>query len=131
VDISRIRHYPAGEAIIQEGAQDRWLYILINGKVTVSVAGAALESIEQVGEVFGEMAVLQEGPRSATVSAATDATVVAVDASLMESLPEMQRMETENLIYRFVCAVLVERLKRSNARIVRLRDWLKQAETLV
>jgi CRP-like cAMP-binding protein len=76
-DITRV--YRAGEIIIQEGDQERALYLLRQGKVEVlKGTGAARESLGSIEapNFFGEMSMINDEPRSATVLSASDGVVV-------------------------------------------------------
>lgn len=70
-------HYDAGDLIIQQGAQDGALYLVVEGQVLVerveeSGLGRAIARL-QPGSFFGEAALLRESPRSANVRADTPA----------------------------------------------------------
>jgi CRP/FNR family cyclic AMP-dependent transcriptional regulator len=68
------RQYPAGAILMQEGEAGAGLFILIEGKVRVSQAAGPGQPPREIatleaGEVIGEMALLDDLPRSATVTA--------------------------------------------------------------
>jgi CRP-like cAMP-binding protein len=72
VDGSRRRTYPAGRALLREGAGDSHVFLLISGfaKVTTSLDGTeTLLGIRLPGEVVGEIGALTGEPRNATVIA--------------------------------------------------------------
>jgi CRP/FNR family transcriptional regulator, cyclic AMP receptor protein len=60
--------FPPGQSIITEGETGKGFYILTRGKATVSVDGKEVASLGP-GSYFGEMAVLDGGPRTATIIA--------------------------------------------------------------
>src|SRR5690242_13565668 len=65
--------FKAGETIISEGSEGNTAYLITSGSVEVSVAhGAKSIGSLDAGEVFGEMCLIEPGPRSATVKAVTD-----------------------------------------------------------
>jgi CRP-like cAMP-binding protein len=75
----RRAQYKPGEVVIRQGDQDRSVYIVANGTTTVSIQIAGAERQLRLfsyarGTIFGEMALLDRQPRSATVTA--DAEVV-------------------------------------------------------
>ncbi len=69
---------PAGTLVIREGeVGDRW-YLIAAGRFAVSQAGRHLRTMD-AGESFGEIALLRDVPRTATVEAATDGVLWALD----------------------------------------------------
>ncbi|GAC1388870.1 MAG: hypothetical protein NVS4B12_12030 [Ktedonobacteraceae bacterium] len=74
---SQERTYSAGTKLFSQGDSGAGLYILKSGKVSISQtsgSGGAEKEINTVGagEAFGEMALLDDHPRSATVTAVED-----------------------------------------------------------
>jgi CRP/FNR family transcriptional regulator len=70
--------WPAGALIVAEGSYDQYCYIVVDGTVDV-VRGGNPVALLGPGEFFGEIALFDPGPRSASVMTATD--VVAVGLS--------------------------------------------------
>jgi len=62
---------PAGDVICTEGEVGRDFYLLADGEATVERAGETVAKLSK-GDHFGELAVLDRGPRSATVRAMSD-----------------------------------------------------------
>lgn len=60
--------YEAGEVVVAEGAPGNEAFIIESGRCEVSRGGAPIR-VMGVGEVFGEMAILSSGVRTATVRA--------------------------------------------------------------
>ena len=60
----------AGEAIFRQGDQGDRYYLIADGRVEVSIEGEPTRSLER-GEGFGEIALLRDVPRTATITAAT------------------------------------------------------------
>lgn len=77
--IAREIIFPAGREIFQEGDPGDGVYLVLDGLVEISAAVTqnSRSILSQVGpgEIFGEMAVLETKPRSATARAVTDSTV--------------------------------------------------------
>ncbi len=67
--LSKIRQYADGEMIIKEGDLDKWLYFLLSGKIRVVKGEVELSAIEKMGEMFGEMRLIDSLSRSASIFA--------------------------------------------------------------
>lgn len=59
------------------------MYFLVEGQVALTVGGRALDTVNP-GEVFGEMAVVSERPRSATATAKSDCAAISVDRTQLQ-----------------------------------------------
>ncbi len=77
-----LRRVPAGEAVFSEGDPADALYLLERGTVTITTqieaARGRLITRIQPGDYFGEMALLDDGPRSATAVAETESLVARI-----------------------------------------------------
>jgi MFS family permease len=69
---------PAGQTVIREGEPGDRVYLVAKGDFDVTCTRGAFPSIGE-GEVFGEIALLRDVPRTATVSARIDSVVLALD----------------------------------------------------
>jgi CRP/FNR family transcriptional regulator, cyclic AMP receptor protein len=67
----RERRFKAGDTLTQEGAGGVGFFIVEDGKAEVTVGGEARGSIGP-GDYFGEIALINESPRTATLTASTD-----------------------------------------------------------
>lgn len=65
------RRFKAGEIVAQEGSGGAAFYLLDSGEATVTVGGVPCASLG-AGDYFGEIALIDEGTRSATITAASD-----------------------------------------------------------
>ena len=74
--ISREKHFAAGSRIFREGEPGDGLYVIKDGAVQIAhVVGTEVRHVfSQLGpgEIFGEMAVIEDQPRSATALTVTD-----------------------------------------------------------
>ncbi|HET8823257.1 MAG TPA: cyclic nucleotide-binding domain-containing protein, partial [Thermoleophilaceae bacterium] len=68
----------AGHAIVREGEPGDRFYVIAEGEFDVTCSSGAFPSLAG-GDVFGEIALLRDVPRTATVTAHTDARVFALD----------------------------------------------------
>ncbi len=67
-----------GEVIFNDGDAGDKMYVLIDGTIELSVHNRLLVRLGP-GEMFGEMALLDAGPRTATATARGNAKIVPVD----------------------------------------------------
>jgi pyruvate,water dikinase len=65
------RRFSKGETVIMEGSGGAAFFLIDSGEATVSIRGAEQATLRQ-GDYFGEIALIDGGSRSATVTAATD-----------------------------------------------------------
>ena len=71
------RQYAAGEVIFRAGDAGEELFVIRDGTVAVEVKGVIVERLGS-SEIFGEMALVEAKPRSATVIAETDCVIVPI-----------------------------------------------------
>ena len=97
---------PAGKVLIRQGEVGDDLMIIVSGAVSVERDGTEVNSLG-VGEFFGEIAVIDRGPRTATVTSETPCRLLVVNHrdfhALMEEFPEVAAQ---------VLATLAHRLRR-------------------
>ena len=67
----KVRPFAKGETVIMEGSGGAAFFLIDSGDATVSCKGVHLGTLGP-GDCFGEIALIDGGPRSATVTAATD-----------------------------------------------------------
>ncbi len=68
----------AGTVIFEEGAPAGSFYVLLEGEVDIAVRQRLLRTLK-AGELFGEMALIDARPRSASAIARTDCKLIEVD----------------------------------------------------
>jgi CRP/FNR family transcriptional regulator, cyclic AMP receptor protein len=67
----RERRFKAGDTVTQEGAGGVGFFIVAEGEAEVDVGGEA-RGVVGPGDYFGEIALINESPRTATLTARTD-----------------------------------------------------------
>ena len=69
--------YERNKTIVQEGQVGMLMYVVVEGRLAVSIQGKPVEKIGP-GGVFGEMALVDRAPRLATVVSETDCGLLAI-----------------------------------------------------
>ncbi len=109
--------FEAGDLIVEEGQTGNGLYIIVSGNV--EVLKGDLAATPQVlakrgaGDVFGEMALLGEWPRTASVRALDSVQCLGIDRWVFLSQLERQPQVTIRMLQ-----ILAQRLRDSDARFV-------------
>ena len=101
----RVVHVPAGHALIEQGDPPGAAYGLRSGRLEVLVDGRVVRELGP-GEVIGEIALITGEPRSATVRARRDASVVELPREAFDDL-----MNTDVAATKAVMTQLAERLR--------------------
>ena len=82
---SREHSFTAGSTIVQEGAPDKRFFLLLEGRAEVTVGGTLLRVIGQ-GASFGEIGVLDGGPRTATITATSSVKALSIASFNLRAL---------------------------------------------
>lgn len=110
------RNYPKNSVIINEGDHTDSLYVILSGKVKIFLTDdqqkEVIVAIQRAGDYFGELALLDEAPRSASVMTMEPCTLLMITRnaferhlatepkiaiSLMRGVAERLRATTENV----------------------------------
>ena len=123
--LSKIRQYEDGEQVIQEGDMDPWLYFLLSGKIKITKGGEEIGVINKKGEIFGEMRIIDDQSRSASVYAVGKTVCLAVDTSagnrLTTSDEKDARLDFLLLLYRIFAEYITARLRLTNEELVKAK----------
>ncbi|MFL5278510.1 MAG: Stp1/IreP family PP2C-type Ser/Thr phosphatase [Myxococcales bacterium] len=123
--IARGRQFQKGDTIIKEGDPGDELFILFRGSVEVAKSGMVIAQLHAGGH-FGEMGLVDQAPRSATVVAIEDTSAISVDRESLLRLMRKDPLIAVKLLWSFV-QVLSERLRNTNDALADLRQELDEA----
>ena len=104
-------YFDRGKVIVREGQTGLRMYVVVEGRVAVSVMGRVVERLGP-GGVFGELALVEQAPRLASVFAETDCQVLPVNRNAFLQLVKMSPEFAASLLAR-----LAERLRILNAKL--------------
>jgi CRP-like cAMP-binding protein len=77
--------FRAGKELIREGTSGREFFVLVDGNVDVRRKGRKIRSLGP-GDFFGEISLVANTPRTATVTAATDVDLLVITAQAFRTL---------------------------------------------
>lgn len=114
LDLPEVR-YADGAQILVEGHSHHQLLVLVSGTVRVTAAGAEISTIDVPGSIFGEVAMLLDGPATATVTAVGECVFLRSDR------PEALMRTQPGLAYD-IAVTLARRLDLLTRRLADLRN---------
>lgn len=116
-----------GDCIIKEGSIDSRIYVLLSGELEVRVGGKKVASITRIGEVFGELALVNQDKRLASVIASGKAVCLAVDQKFLQDIhPREEDPEFHAALYEFVARLVVRKLEATSRRLAEVEKELRQ-----
>jgi CRP-like cAMP-binding protein len=117
----------AGDVIIREGTIDSRIYILLSGELEVRVGGKHVASISRTGEVFGELALVNQDKRVASVLAARPSFCLAVDQKFLQDIrPRDEDPAFHAALYEFVARLIAKKLENTSRRLAEVEKELNQ-----
>ncbi len=105
-----LRSFKRGEMIFKQGDPADCMFAVVDGAVEIQLRSAVIERIAP-GAVFGEMALIDGQPRSATAVAATDCSIAAINEKRFLRLVEVTPRFALQMMQ-----VITDRLRRNNQR---------------
>jgi CRP-like cAMP-binding protein len=88
VDRTKRTPFRKGDVLIQQGKQMKTVYVLVRGRAKIESSKAVIAHIGP-GQVCGEMAFLENGAASATVTAEDDGEACAIEWKALSDLFEL------------------------------------------
>jgi CRP/FNR family transcriptional regulator, cyclic AMP receptor protein len=114
--VANRRRYPKDSVVFFENEQGDFFFMILEGRIKVTILGddgrEVILSLLGSGDFFGEMALLDNEPRSATAIAVEDTELLSLHRNDFQSVLTDNRSITVGLI-----KVLTARLRRANHQI--------------
>ncbi len=114
--------YKDGEVIIQQGEQGDCMYVVQAGLVEIveeTADGEVQLALRGQGEFFGEMAIFEREPRSATVRALSEARVLTIDKKNF-----LRRVHEDPSLAFYIAQVMSGRIRKLSSEVTRLQIML-------
>ena len=128
--IAERRFYKTNDTVISEGSIGRNLYLIEKGKVRVS-GRVQLEDRRHIqpglcdlttDDVFGELSLFEEAPRSASVSAVEDSELLEFRADALAAYFD-RHPEKGYVVLKTLFGILTHRLRQADRRLESLFAW--------
>jgi CRP/FNR family cyclic AMP-dependent transcriptional regulator len=129
----RERSLRRGQVLFHEGEMGEEMFVVLRGSIVISKP--VKERVEQVlarmgtGDFFGEMSLFDRSPRSATVQADSDVTLLALDREALSRLTDLSPRAAAAFFYALV-QVFIERLRQSGDLVAEVTRWGLEATGL-
>ena len=107
--------FKQGERIFSKGQSSDFAFLILSGKVEIVLERGKVADVIaslEAGEVFGEMGLIDSGPRSASARAAADTVCLAVTADELLKMIETDPKEAVAFV-----KTLIRRLRAADARL--------------
>jgi CRP/FNR family cyclic AMP-dependent transcriptional regulator len=125
--ISEEKKYRGGETVFTERSTGNELYIIKKGKVCIELGlkgkpdTATIQRLS-VGQIFGELALVDKRSRSATVICENDCEIITIDRDKLDELFERDT-HLGYIIMKNLAQLLAERLRRTDLMLVASVLW--------
>jgi EAL domain-containing protein (putative c-di-GMP-specific phosphodiesterase class I) len=129
MNVDSTKTFEAGSLIFQEGEPGNCAYIIKEGKVELSILSNGQHlpvAVLEKGELFGEMALIDDSVRSATAIAEEDAELLIISRNYIE-----QKIDSSDPTVRLLLQVVMERYRDIHSRLVNVVDGLIEQEKSV
>ena len=122
LNITSVRNYTEGESVVDEGDEGDELYVVLTGRVKVHSGDTTLVELGP-GQHFGEMALVDKAPRSASVSALQPSKLLAIKRRDFFEMIKKDHDVAVKLLWSFL-GVLAQRLRSTSRELGEAREQL-------
>jgi len=122
------RIYDEGKVIFREGEPGNEMFIIIEGKVKITKSAGNLEKTLMIlgnGDFFGEMALVDDKPRSASAIALTTCKLIALDKNTFKNVI----LNNPSFAYKVILK-MSERLREADKQIEELLKYDKRTRII-
>ena len=132
-DSLREREMKRGQILLREGDTGDEMFLVRSGSLVISkaVTGRVEQVLARVGpgDFFGEMALFDRSPRSATIQADNDTTLLVLDRAGLSKLTEISPRAAA-AFFESLVLIFIERLRASGDLVAEVTRWGLEATGL-
>jgi len=126
LQLAKLMEYDPGDLILEEGSEDNWIFYLVSGKAKIVKNGKDLVVLRRIGDVFGEMGIIDGTVRSASVQAIDKTVCLATDISIIDQMPREKRSNFKYIIFRGFAEILANRLRETTDELLRAKEEIER-----
>lgn len=125
------REYRAGEPVFAQGDPGLGMYIIQEGEVTISLSGKEDDERELAvlteGDFFGELALIDESPRSANARCKTDCILIGFFRPDLFELIEKKNQLGIKIIFK-LAEIVSQRLRKTDRELSKVKSQLERLQ---
>ena len=114
--IATERHFDGGDTLVRQFDRQSDMMIVVRGKVCIKTFSGEVISELGPGGIFGEVSLVDEAPRSATVVAIGSGTVAVLASQVLHDLLDSD-LELKSVVMKNVATILCARLRAANVHL--------------
>ena len=119
--MSKISQYDRDDYIIREKEYDNRVFFIISGKVEVTKDDQRIKVLNQCGDIFGEISIIEGAGRSASVRTLEKTFCLALDAQFAEKIRKSERKSVLDQIF---MEILARRLRDTSDELASVKKEL-------
>lgn len=123
--VSKIRHYESKEIIIKEGEKDSRIFFLLSGKIGIFKDKQEIAVLKRMGDLFGEMSLVSEDYRSASVYALEKVVCLTIETDYIEQMSNNEKITFCYILYKSLAQILSTRLKETDKSLAEAKAEIK------
>ncbi|MEM9692033.1 MAG: cyclic nucleotide-binding domain-containing protein [Myxococcota bacterium] len=129
MQVAEVYQYQPGDQIVVEGEAGDRMFVALDGRLEVRSGDQVLSELGP-GDHFGEMSLIRQRARSATVHAVDSAEVLSISRDDFFDILRHEHRIAVKLLWQFV-GVLANRLERTSKTLSHLRDGVMREESVI